>query len=63
MIACDERSDRREAATARAVSRMTPLSEGACRNEIVAPAGGTVKKVHVKPGQNVEGKDVLIELE
>lgn len=33
------------------------------QNEIVAPAAGTVKKVHVKPGQNVEGKDVLIELE
>ena len=33
------------------------------QNEIVAPATGTVKKVHVKPGQNVEGKDVLIELE
>lgn len=33
------------------------------QNEIAAPAAGTVKKVHVKPGQNVEGKDVLIELE
>ena len=33
------------------------------QNEIVAPAAGTVKKVHVKPGQNVEGKDVLVELE
>lgn len=33
------------------------------QNEIVAPAAGTVKKVHVKPGQNVEGKDVLIEME
>ncbi|HET6406176.1 MAG TPA: biotin/lipoyl-containing protein [Candidatus Thermoplasmatota archaeon] len=33
------------------------------QNEIVAPSAGTVKKVHVKPGQNVEGKDVLVELE
>ncbi|HUR68822.1 MAG TPA: biotin/lipoyl-containing protein [Candidatus Thermoplasmatota archaeon] len=33
------------------------------QNEIVAPSAGTVKKVSVKPGQNVEGKDVLIELE
>ena len=33
------------------------------QNEIAAPSAGTVKKVHVKPGQNVEGKDVLIELE
>ena len=33
------------------------------QNEIAAPAAGTVKKVHVKPGQNVEGKHVLIELE
>lgn len=33
------------------------------QNEIVAPSAGSVKKVHVKPGQNVEGKDVLIELE
>ena len=33
------------------------------QNEIVAPSAGTVKKIHVKPGQNVEGKDVLIEIE
>ena len=33
------------------------------QNEIAAPASGVVKKVHVKPGQNVEGKDVLVELE
>lgn len=33
------------------------------QNEITAPAAGTVKKVHVSPGQNVESKDVLIELE
>jgi biotin carboxyl carrier protein len=33
------------------------------QNEIVAPSAGLVKKLHVKPGQNVEGKDVLIELE
>jgi biotin carboxyl carrier protein len=33
------------------------------QNEIVAPGPGTVKKVHVKAGQNVEGKDVLLELE
>jgi len=33
------------------------------QNEIAAPAGGVVKKVHVKPGQNVEGKDVLLEIE
>lgn len=33
------------------------------QNEIVAPGPGTVKKIHVKPGQNVEGKDVLLELE
>ncbi len=33
------------------------------QNEIAAPTAGTVKKVHVKPGQNVEGKDVLVELE
>ncbi|HVM44591.1 MAG TPA: biotin/lipoyl-containing protein [Candidatus Thermoplasmatota archaeon] len=33
------------------------------QNEIAAPTAGVVKKVHVKPGQNVEGKDVLIELE
>lgn len=33
------------------------------QNEIVAPSAGTVKKVHVKPGQNVEGKDLLVELE
>ena len=33
------------------------------QNEIVAPAAGSVKKVHVKPGQNVEGKDVLLEIE
>lgn len=33
------------------------------QNEITAPAGGVVKKVHVKAGQNVEGKDVIVELE
>lgn len=33
------------------------------QNEIAAPSSGIVKKVHVKAGQNVEGKDVLIELE
>ena len=33
------------------------------QNEIASPTAGVVKKVHVKPGQNVEGKDVLIELE
>jgi len=33
------------------------------QNEIPAPAAGVVKKVHVKPGQNVEGKDVLVEIE
>ena len=33
------------------------------QNEIVAPSAGVVKKISVKPGQNVEGKDVLIELE
>lgn len=33
------------------------------QNEIVAPSAGKVKKVHVKTGQNVEGKDVLVELE
>ena len=33
------------------------------QNEIVSPAAGLVKKVHVRPGQNVESKDVLIELE
>ena len=33
------------------------------QNEIPSPGPGTVKKVHVKPGQNVEGKDILIEIE
>jgi biotin carboxyl carrier protein len=33
------------------------------QNEITAPAGGVVKKVHVKAGQNVEGKDLLVEIE
>lgn len=33
------------------------------QNEIAATGVGTVKRVHVKPGQNVEVKDVLIELE
>ena len=33
------------------------------QNEIPSPAAGVVKKIHVKPGQNVEGKDLLIELE
>ena len=33
------------------------------QNEVVAPAAGVVKKIHAKPGQNVEGKDVLVELE
>ncbi|MEA3201954.1 MAG: glutaconyl-CoA/methylmalonyl-CoA decarboxylase subunit gamma [Thermoplasmata archaeon] len=33
------------------------------QNEIVAPSAGTIKKIHVKPGQNVEGKDVLLEIE
>lgn len=33
------------------------------QNEIVSPAAGTVKKIHAKPGQNVEAKDVLVELE
>lgn len=33
------------------------------QNEIPAPAAGTIKKIHVKPGQNVEGKDVLVEIE
>ena len=33
------------------------------QNEITSPASGVIKKVHVKPGQNVEGKDVLVELE
>ena len=33
------------------------------QNEITSPAGGVVKKVHVQPGQNVEGKDVLVEIE
>jgi glutaconyl-CoA/methylmalonyl-CoA decarboxylase subunit gamma len=33
------------------------------QNEIPSPAAGVVKKVHVKPGQNVEGKDVLVEIE
>ena len=33
------------------------------QNEIASPASGVVKKIHVKPGQNVEGKDVLVELE
>lgn len=33
------------------------------QNEIVAPSAGVVKKVHVRAGQNVEGKDVLVELE
>lgn len=33
------------------------------QNEIPAPSAGTVKKIHVKPGQNVEGKDVIVEIE
>jgi biotin carboxyl carrier protein len=33
------------------------------QNEIPSPVAGVVKKIHVKPGQNVEGKDLLIELE
>ena len=33
------------------------------QNEIPSPTAGTVKKVHVKPGQNVEAKDVLLEIE
>jgi pyruvate/2-oxoglutarate dehydrogenase complex dihydrolipoamide acyltransferase (E2) component len=33
------------------------------QNEIPSPVAGVVKKVHVRPGQNVEGKDVLLELE
>lgn len=33
------------------------------QNEITAPSAGVVKKIHVKPGQNVEGKDVLVEME
>jgi glutaconyl-CoA/methylmalonyl-CoA decarboxylase subunit gamma len=33
------------------------------QNEIPAPSAGVVKKIHVKPGQNVEGKDVLVEIE
>ena len=33
------------------------------QNEITAPAAGTVKKIHVKPGQNVEAKDVVVEIE
>lgn len=33
------------------------------QNEIVAPGPGVVKKIHAAPGQNVEAKDVLIELE
>lgn len=33
------------------------------QNEIASPTTGTVKKIHVKPGQNVEAKDVLVELE
>ena len=33
------------------------------QNEIASPSAGTVKKIHVKPGQNVESKDVLVELE
>ena len=63
MIALAERSARGEATTARAVRLMIDLSEGRCRNEIVAPASGIIKKLNVKPGQNVEGKDVMIEIE
>ncbi|MFA5862377.1 MAG: biotin/lipoyl-containing protein, partial [Candidatus Thermoplasmatota archaeon] len=33
------------------------------QNEIAATGVGTVKRVHVKAGQNVEVKDVLIEIE
>ncbi len=33
------------------------------QNEIVAPGSGTVKKVHVKQGQNVEARDILVEIE
>lgn len=33
------------------------------QNEIVAPGAAKVKKVNVKPGQTVEAKDVLVELE
>ena len=33
------------------------------QNEITAPSAGTIKRIHVKPGQNVEGKDVIVEIE
>lgn len=33
------------------------------QNEIASPASGVVKAVHVKPGQTVEGKDLLVEIE
>lgn len=32
------------------------------QNEIIAPSHGNVKKIHVKAGQNVEVKDILVEL-
>jgi biotin carboxyl carrier protein len=33
------------------------------QNEIRAESAGTVRKVHVAPGQAVEGGDPLVELE
>jgi biotin carboxyl carrier protein len=33
------------------------------QNEITAPTAGIVKKILVKPGQNVEGKDIILEIE
>jgi biotin carboxyl carrier protein len=31
-------------------------------NELKAPKSGTVKKVHVQPGANVEKGDILVEI-
>lgn len=52
-----------EGAEVKAGQLLLVLEAMKMQNEILAPGPGTVKKVHVKPGQNVEAKDILVELE
>lgn len=52
-----------EGATVEAGAVLVILEAMKMQNEITAPAGGVIKKVHVKAGQNVEAKDVLVEIE
>ena len=51
-----------EGAEVKAGQLLLVLEAMKMQNEIVSPVTATVKKIHVKPGQNVEAKDVIVEL-